>query len=245
MNGETKSRNGAILKKILSIFVVLTFVYFCASKLMLNKKGFVSVKGASEKDVVADIAYWTISFTNSGNDLGAIRNKNKTDLKNVQEFLTKYNIKDSEIKINPLELVDLESREYKDPNQTNRFILTQSVSVITNDILSIEEASKNLDNLIDMNVSIKGSFGETKPIYKYTKINDIKQELLHEATLKAKQTADQFAKDSNSVVGNIKYANQGTIIINAKNKKMEYADESYEKEKTVRAVVSIEYWLNQ
>ena len=96
--------------------------------------------------------------------------------------------------------------------------------------------------LIDKNVSIKSGYGESRPVYKFTKLNDIKQDMLREATLNARKTAEQFATDSDTLVGSIKYANQGVFSIDSRNKGVGF-EESFEKEKEVRVVITIEYWL--
>lgn len=223
-------------------FLLFFLIAISIKDLFFEKNGYVVVKGSSEKEVKADIAYWTISFSNAGNDLKLLKSKNKQDLDNIISFLKENDIKDSEYKVVPLELVDMDSREYRDPNQLNRYILTQGVSIITENVDLLESVSQKLDILIDKNVSIKSGYGESKPIYRFTKLNDVKQEMLKEATLNARKTAEQFAVDSNTTVGSIKYANQGIFSIDSRNKGVGF-EESFEKDKEVRVVITIEYWL--
>lgn len=238
-------KNKLLILASLIIFLILITLINIFIKNNFIGKGFVTVKGAAEISVTADMAYWTISFVNTGNDLSILKNKNKDDLNIIIEFLKTNNLKESEYKIIPLELADMEAKEYKDPNQNNRYILTQSVSIITDRVDLVENINQKLDYLIDKNISIKSAYGEMKPIYKFTKINSIKQEMLKEATINAKKTAEQFAANSNTKVGKIKYANQGIFNIVAKNKSLNYIDnEAYEKEKEIRVVVTIDYWLN-
>lgn len=223
-------------------FLIFFLILISIKDLFFEKNGYVVVKGSAEKVVKADIAYWTISFTNAGNDLKILKEKNKQDLTNILLFLKENNIKENEYKIVPLELIDMDSREYRDPNQVNRYILTQGVSIITNNVDLLESVSQKLDLLIDKNISIKSSYGESRPVYKFTKLNNIKQDMLREATLNARKTAEQFATDSDTLVGSIKYANQGVFSIDSRNKGVGF-EESFEKEKEVRVVITIEYWL--
>lgn len=223
-------------------FLIFFLILISVKDLFFEKNGYVVVKGSAEKVVKADIAYWTISFTNAGNDLKILKEKNKQDLTNILLFLKENNIKENEYKIVPLELIDMDSREYRDPNQINRYILTQGVSIITNNVDLLESVSQKLDLLIDKNVSIKSGYGESRPVYKFTKLNDIKQDMLREATLNARKTAEQFATDSDTLVGSIKYVNQGVFSIDSRNKGVGF-EESFEKEKEVRVVITIEYWL--
>ena len=138
----------------------------------------------------------------------------------------------------------MDSREYKDPNQKNRFIVTQTVSVETNNVDAVEKASKNLLALISENVYLKASYGAMRPIYVFTKLDDIKNQMINDATIRAKSAAEQFAKDSNVKVGKIKKANQGVFVITGRNKASQYGnDEMYQKNKEIRVVSTIEYYL--
>ena len=105
-------------------------------------------------------------------------------------------------------------------------------------------ASKNLLDLIQENVYLKDSYGTMKPMYIFTKLDEIKNSMIDEAMEKAKSSAQQFAKNSNVEVGKIKKANQGLFVITGRNKATQYGNEElYQKEKEVRVVSTIEYYL--
>ena len=72
--------------------------------------------------------------------------------------------------------------------------------------------------------------------YEFTKLNDIKPEMIAEATKNARTAAEQFAHDSNSKVGKIKKATQGLFTI-------EDAAVGLEDKKNVRVVNTVEYLL--
>ncbi|MBR2140811.1 MAG: SIMPL domain-containing protein [Rickettsiales bacterium] len=236
------------MKKIiyfaLTITLALSFLILIIKKSIFTKSGYVTVKGSAERVVKADMVYWTITFVNAGNNLSTLKSKNSSDLKAIIDFLKENNFRDNEYEINPIELIDMDAREYRDLNQTNRYIMTQSISIITKNVDLVSITSQKLDSLIDKNISLKCGYGEMRPVYKFTKLNSIKQEMLKEATINAKKAAEQFAKDSKTKVGKIKYANQGLFNITPKNKSTSYGgDESFEKDKEVRVVITIDYWL--
>lgn len=221
--------------------LILTFGLNCSFG---NKTGIVTVKGSAEKYVVADKALWDISFVSAGNDLKTINNKIISDTEKVRQFFKKFGLTDSEISLGQLDFVDMDAREYKDPNQNNRFILTQTIFVETNKVDIIEEASKNLLDLIQEDVYLKSAYGSMKPVYLFTKLDDIKNQMIEEATEKAKTSAQQFAKNSGTKVGKIKKANQGVFVITARNSTSQYGNEEmYQKDKQVRVVSTIEYYL--
>lgn len=209
-----------------------------------NKTGVVTVKGSAERYVVADKALWNLSFVSAGNDLNVINSKIISDTEKVRDFFKKFGLTDNEISLGQLEFVDMDAREYKDPNQKNRFIITQTIFVETNNVDAIEKASQNLLDLIQENVYLKASYGTMKPVYLFTKLDDIKNQMIDEATQKAKSAAQQFADNSGTKVGKIKRANQGVFVITARNSISQYGnDEMYQKDKQVRVVSTIEYYL--
>ena len=222
--------------------IVSSFILGFSFKNILFKTGTVIVKGASERSVIADKALWNISFVSSGNNLNIVNNKIIVDIEKVKNFLKKFKLNEEEINIGQLEFIDMDSREYRDPNQKNRFILTQTIFVESNNIDAIEKANQNLLELIKINVYLKDTYGGNKPIYIFTKLNQIKNSMIDEAITNAKISANQFAKNSNTKIGKIKNANQGVFTISSKKKNYEN-NEIYEKEKEVRVVSTFEYYL--
>lgn len=230
---------------IFSISISISFFMLSFSIYKFNSKnGLITVKGASEKYVVADQALWNISFVSAGNEISEINKKIQIDTEIVKEFLESFKIDLKDISLGQVEFVDMDSREYRDPNQKNRFILTQTIVVNSNNIEAVEEASKNLLLLIEKDVYLRDNYGNMKPIFLFTKLDGIKNEMLDESIHKARKTAEQFAKNSNVKIGKIKKANQGVFVISGKNKASQYDNnEIYQKEKEIRVVSTIEYYL--
>ena len=67
-------------------------------------------------------------------------------------------------------------------------------------------------------------------------MNDIKPEMIKEATQNARKAAEQFANDSESKLGKIKTANQGQFSISDRDQNTPYI-------KNVRVVTTIQYML--
>ena len=72
--------------------------------------------------------------------------------------------------------------------------------------------------------------------YLFTALDQIKPEMIAEATRDARSAAQQFAEDSGSKVGAIRNAQQGYFSI-------EDRDRFSPEQKTVRVVTTIEYFL--
>ena len=74
-------------------------------------------------------------------------------------------------------------------------------------------------------------------MFSYNGLNDIKPEMIEEATANAREAAQKFAKDSDSRLGKIKTATQGQFTITDRDSNTPYI-------KNVRVVTNVVYYLN-
>jgi hypothetical protein len=73
-------------------------------------------------------------------------------------------------------------------------------------------------------------------------LNELKPEMIAEATAEARRSAERFARDSGSKIGTIRRANQGVFVILARDRAPGIVEGS-QLQKTVRVVSTIEYYL--
>ena len=85
-------------------------------------------------------------------------------------------------------------------------------------------------------------WGPGGPTFPFTRLNDLKPEMIAEATASAREAAEQFATDSRSDVGGIRRANQGVFVILPRDQAPGVAEPN-QLFKTVRVVSTIEYSL--
>lgn len=206
---------------------------------------FVTVKGLAEREVKADLAIWKIRFKASGNDLMVANEKITLDIGTIREFLKKFGIADSEIEFLAPRVVDLLTREYGPERlPTNRYVIEATMQIKTPQVDQIVMASQKAIELIKAGVVLDENTYGVNPSYLYTRLNDIRPELLAEATKSARTLAEQFANDSNSKVGPIKQANQGTFTIGSYGQgDGEGFEDRLTPIKRVRVVSSIDYFL--
>ena len=175
----------------------------------------VTVKGLVEQIVKADQSVWDLRFRRAGEDIGAIHAKISTDREAVISFLKEQGFKDEEISLQPIHTIDKWAREY-DQNQTERYryLVTGSVVVTSTDVDQVAKALGETEKLLKSGVVLGGQYeGSANPRYTITKFNELRPQLLAEATKNARLTAQQFAADSGLRVGRIRSANQGNIQI--------------------------------
>lgn len=209
----------------------------------------VKVKGLVEKEVKADQAIWTLLFRRAGENLRDAHTKISTDKKSTIAFLKNQGFKDSEITIQPTKILDKLARDY-DSGQTNeryRYVVTSSIRVTTTNVDLVTKALGATEKLLKSGVLLDAQMeGIANPRYNFTKFNDLRPQLLAEATKNARSTAQQFAADSGAKVGKIRYANQGTIQIFGSNGNDEsaYYSPTSTPVKKIRVVSTFEFELN-
>ena len=92
--------------------------------------------------------------------------------------------------------------------------------------------------LLKKGVITGGNNWENPVEFKYEGLNAIKPQMIEEATKNAREAAEKFAKDSDSRLGKIKTANQGTFTIENRDSNTPYI-------KKIRVVTSVTYYLKK
>jgi len=196
----------------------------------------VEVKGLSEREVPADIAIWPITFSMADNDLSNLYQTIQDKNAKVVAFLKAQGFTDSEITISAPSVVDKLAREYDSSYGAKyRYTASSTITLYSN---QVDKARESMIKVVDLGregIAIAGDSYSTQFIY--SKLNDIKPAMIEEATKNAREAADKFAKDSDSSLGKIKRANQGTFSI-------ENRDSSTAHIKKVRVVSTVEYYLS-
>ena len=131
-------------------------------------------------------------------------------------FLRKQGFAETEIERQPTRTVDKLAREYGQPQAADRFryVVTTSVVVKTANVDLVRTAVGATEELLRAGVILDGEReGAANPRYVVSKFNDLRPQLLADATKNARATAQQFAADSGAQVGVIRSANQGSIQI--------------------------------
>lgn len=204
---------------------------------------FVTVKGVSERDVQADVALWPIRFVATDEDLGQAQRAIKQHHQHVLAFLKRHGIDPAAAEVQRLEVNDLLANPYRSGSTQSRYIITETLMVRSEDTGTIEKASQAVGELVDAGVVLSSTGGpDSGPTFLFTGLNELKPEMIAEATAEARRAAEQFAKDSGSEIGTIRRANQGVFVILARDRAPGIM-EGGQLQKTVRVVSTIEYYL--
>ncbi len=196
----------------------------------------VNVKGLSVREVPADKVIWPITFKEIGNNLTDLYNTINTKNNIIISFLKTNGIEENEIIIAAPEIVDLQAERYGNQNYLYRYNVTSIITVTSNKVNLVTDLMLKQADLIKKGVAIIVGNYQYQPTFTFTGLNDIKPQMIEEATINARTTAEKFAADSQSKLGKIKTANQGQFTISDR-------DNNTPQIKEVRVVTSVTYFL--
>jgi uncharacterized protein len=203
---------------------------------------YVTVKGLAESFVKADLAVWPLRITATGNLLARVQDRIDGDLDTITEFLTQRGIDADGIQPQRVEVTDLLAQPYRPEGVgDNRFIIAQTVIVRTEQVDRVAELNRQTGELVKRGVVLTDTGG---PTYLFTRLNEIKPEMLAEATRNAREAAEQFAADSGSEIAEIRRASQGLFEILPRDPAPGLMEQN-QLDKKIRVVSTIEYRLSR
>ncbi|RLA20385.1 MAG: hypothetical protein DRQ62_10635 [Gammaproteobacteria bacterium] len=234
--------HGKISAFILGIFIFLGLaaVGYQLSSAAIQVKEYersVTVKGLSEREYNANKVIWPIQFTATSNELLPLYKSIEGSSTKIKNFLLKQGIAASEISLAAPLIIDKSAQQYGGAKAEFRYTATQAVTVYSGDINSVQNVMKLLPELGKSGIAFTGDNYQTKTEYIFTRLNEVKPEMIEEATRKAREVAQKFAADSASKLGKIKRASQGQFSISARDRNSPHI-------KKVRVVSTVEYYLS-
>ena len=224
---------------------VATGGYLAGESLVKSRLGYrvVTVKGLSEREVKADLGFWPIRFVTTGATLEDARTKLEISEKSVKAFLVGNGFTDQDIQVQNIQVEDrVAGYNSQEVNLDNRFVLTEDLLVRSTDVDKLQRSAKMIGELLKSGVVFSADAYNAGPSFVFTGVNELKGEMLTEATKRAREAADKFAIESGAKVGAIQNANQGIIEISPA---IEIPNDRPEKQvnKKVRVVTTITYFL--
>jgi len=198
----------------------------------------VTVKGLSEREFPADIVIWPIQFTVASNDLGDLYQELDGSTAKIRRFLEAAGIDGGEISSSPPAITDRSAQQYGNGQSVEfRYAATQAVTVYSRNIETVRKLMQGLSDLGRQGIVFTGGNYDTKTEYLFTRLNDVKPDMIEEATREARAVAEKFAADSKSRLGKIRSARQGQFSISDRDRNNPHI-------KKVRVVSTVVYYLS-
>lgn len=241
--GMKNNYNRLIAVMVLSASIIISSmvlgIFFYKAR---AEKPSLIVKGLAEREVKADLALWEINFSAGGDDPATIQGKLDRDRDAVVSFIKKQGFTEAEIIPGRLLMIDkLAYGYYQEGQKGERYQVRTSVILRSENVDLIDRVSRMTGDLVKLGVVLSENY--TGPSFLFTRLNEIKGEMLDEAVVNARKSADTFAAKTGSSIGGIKNANQGVFSILPRDMTAG-AMEEHQIYKTVRVVSTIDYYIN-
>lgn len=196
---------------------------------------YVTVKGFAEREMPADLAIWPVVYAVTADDLASLQGRLADSAAKVVRFLGTQGFSPAEISASAPRVTDREAQDMRAGSARARYAAEATVTLRTARIDAARATMERSGELVKQGVALIRSY-EYNTQYLYTKLDEIKPEMIAAATKDARAAAQQFAADSGSAVGAIRNAQQGFFSI-------EDRDPFSPQFKRVRVVTTVQYFL--
>jgi hypothetical protein len=218
-----------------------------------------AVTGSARKAIVSDLVTWSGIITTKDTNLVQAYDALKLASDKARNFIIANGIPETNITLSAItttrrfhqEVVPAPVTPGSVPapatvvttDKVASYTLTQSISISSTDMQRVPSIARAITSLIKEGVEIDSE----APSYLYTKLSELKINMLAEATKDATARADQIVENARGHLGKLVEARMGVMQINPKGVSATSAEglndtTSYEKE--ITAVVSTRFEVN-
>jgi hypothetical protein len=202
----------------------------------------ITVTGSASKEIRSDLATWRANFSVDANTLQDAYSKLQSDNSKVKSYLNSKGFASDKLKFSSINTTTkyLLNDKGAPTNQVLGYKLSQDVSMESNEIDKIDQLSREATELINQGVEINSY----PPEYIYTKLSELKIEMIGLASKDAKVRAEQIANSTDNKIGEVRSSKMGVIQINAKNSTdvSDYGiNDVSSLDKTITAVVTMSF----
>lgn len=236
-----------IFPAIIALSILLSaFVFAGAYRYKFKDKKRVVVTGMAEKNFISDLIVWQGNYARVSLDLKQAYSSLKNDEVAIRAYLRQKGLTDNETVFSSVSINKLYNPVYDNngrllSNAFSGYSLTQNVKVESKNIDKVEKISREITELIQRGIELNSA----APSYYYTKMSELKIDLLAKASEDAKDRAQSIAQNAGSNLGDLKYASMGVFQITGQNSNENFsyggAFNTSSKNKTASITLRTEY----
>ena len=222
--------------------VVSTYLVTDAMRDIRMSHQIIKVRGYAEVQVESDLAIWEItvsakSTTQEESYAGLVAHRER-----VMAFLTENGVFPQETAFQSVYVSERKKRdeEGRETNVTEEFRLSQGIEVKSKDVLNLSKLSTAIAALLGEGISLHAGM----PRYYYTQVDELKSQLLVNATKDARDRARTIAEGSGVDLGPLRAARQGIFSVRSADSSSiseEGSNDVSSISKKVSAVVTVDY----
>ncbi|MBM3920258.1 MAG: SIMPL domain-containing protein [Sphingomonadales bacterium] len=220
----------------------ITAAWFIGNGFKRKPSGeYISVTGMAEVNFASDDIRWSGSFSRSSQEMKDAYQSLKADKDKVYQYFKSKGIHDSEMVFGTVNL----EKQYEDIRSDGNYRTvfagykaSQGIKIHSHRIDAIESIAKESMELVENGIE----FNAGTPEFYYTRLSELKLELIRKAAADASSRAGKIAEASNSSLGSLKSSDLGVFQITGENDNEEYSwggvFNTSSKRKTARVTVS-------
>lgn len=184
------------------------------------KEHSIQVTGSATRRIVSDLIQWSASIEVQNPDRSAAYRQLREHVAQTVAFLEKAGIAKEHIGVSSAHVQQLQELEVTGTGEDRieRYVVTgyqlrQEISVSSPEVEIVARASREVTQLLEHGISISSG----TPAYHYTKLGDLKIEMLAAAAKDARARAENIIEAAGGELGELVGADMGVININPPN----------------------------
>jgi hypothetical protein len=173
----------------------------------------VTVTGSARKRIKSDLVIWRAGVSYQAPQLSEAYKSLSDNIPRVKQYLLSKGVTEEQITVSSISSSTLHEKD-NEGNESARisgYSLRQELQVRSNDVDKIERIAREATELINQGILLESN----APEYYYTKLADLKIEMLAEAAKDAKVRAQQISSSTGSTIGSVRSARMGVLQITA------------------------------
>ncbi|MFD2516756.1 SIMPL domain-containing protein [Salinimicrobium flavum] len=210
--------------------------------------GVIAVTGSGSEDFTSDLIVWEGTFSQMNLELQTAYDRLNEDKETVREYLISKGIDEGNFVFNSVQTLEQSEPQYQNGNYVGNIFkgyeLQQTVKIESKDVPLVEQVSREITELLQKGVQ----FNSTPPRYYYTKLADLKIQMISAATEDARIRAERIAENSGSELGSLRSADLGVFQIIGQNSGEDFtwggAYNTADKKKTASVTMRLEFEID-
>ena len=232
---------------IFGIAIVAASVVLGNAFMNRNKtQGTISVTGLGQSDFTSDLIVWEANFSQTNTNLRQAYSdldQNKNEIKN---YLILKGLPEEVIVFSAVTTNNNYEARYSGSGEYigqdfKGYTLSQKVQVESKEVAKVEKISREVTELLNQGIQLYSS----PPRYYYTKLDELKIEMISQATENARLRAEKIAENSKSLLKELIVAKMGIFQITGQNSNEDYswggAYNTSSREKTASITMKLTY----
>lgn len=213
MDGERNTHwfNSGVALAIGLVLSSLIFGWFYSTA----KRGdeAITVTGSAKRRITSDLVIWNAGIAVQAPQLTEAYRGLSESVPKLKQYLVTKGIPEEQLTVSSITTTTMK-RQDANGNETSEitgYTLSQQIEVRSFEVQKISQIAREATELINQGILIESK----APQYYYTKIGDLKIEMLGEASKDAKERAERIASSTGNSIGSVRSAKMGVLQITA------------------------------